>query len=128
GLVPDAVINRFINRNAVQQKRVALLTVSVHIGTALSSHPGVREPSRIWRDRAGNQQRQLLEVAAIERQSVNRIAADYLSDSDAFCLQNRRHALNIDDLVHASDLQLQVDARCLVDFELDLVRDEFLEA
>src|SRR5262245_37246538 len=127
-LVPDAVVNRLIDGNAVQQKRVALLAVSVHIGAALRAHPSVREAARIWRDRARSQQRQLLEVAAVERQAVNRIAADHLSDSDVLRLQYRRYALNIDNLADAAYLQLQVDSRRLVDFELDLVRDKLLEA
>ena len=68
-LVSDAVVNRLINRNAIEQESIALLAVAVDVWTTLRALPDAVETTGIRVDRARHKQSELLEVAAVERQA-----------------------------------------------------------
>ena len=128
GLVRDEVVDRLVHVDAVDHVVVGLLPVPVHVRPAAAADvAGAGECARIRRHDAGQEQRELAGVPAVQRQRVERRARNDLADRRRLGLQNRRHARDLDRLFERADLQLEVDPQNLLRFELNGLRRRRLE-
>ena len=78
------------------------------------------EPGRA-RLHAGNQLRELDEVAAVERQVDDLAAVDHCADGGVLGLQQRGVSLDVDRLGDFADLKLEVNPRGLSDLQRELI-------
>jgi hypothetical protein len=97
------------------------------IGRPLPKFFGLREAVGVPGDDARKQQRQLGEVAPVEREALDGALRDDLADHGVLRLQDRRDADDLDALGDA-ELHLDVEARDLAGLELDRLRLVGLEA
>ena len=78
-LVRDEVVDRLVHVHAVDRVVVGLLAVAVDVRPAAAEVADRGERARVRRDHAGQQQRELPGVAAVERQRAQRRARDDLA-------------------------------------------------
>src|SRR6185436_606618 len=113
-LVGDAVVDRLVDVEAVDGEVVRLLPIAVHEWPVRIDRADVREAARIVGHGAGQEQRQLRRVAAVERQGLYRGARDDLADGRGLGLQDRRQRFDLHRLLELTHGHLQVEARDLV--------------
>ena len=111
-------------RHPVEHEVVAVLADAVHLHRAAEV---IERRVRLRRQRAWQKQRQLHEIAAAERQLIDRLRGHHLAERRGFSVDERRLRRDRQRLGNGADLQLQVDARPLVDLQADAGRGSGLE-
>ena len=108
-LIGHAIVERLVDVEAVDREVVGLLAVAVHERPVHVDAADVRETARVVGDGAGQEQRQLAGITAVERQRLHRGAGDDLAHGGGLGLQDRRRPGDFHHLLHRADRQAEVE-------------------
>jgi len=129
GLIRNQVIGGEVVVRAIQQEVVGFLAVAVDIGTAAAGGTlAAVEARRIGRGDARDQEGERYRVAADQRRVIDLVGVDHRAHLRGIGLQNRSFSGNGDAFADGADLERNIHAGALVDFEDDIGIDVGFEA
>ena len=128
GVIADQVSHGFIDVDAIEQKVVGLLAVSIDIGTPAGQVPRRRNPGRIGCDRARDQKRQRHEIPSVQRQLGGLLTGDRVAGLSVLGLKRGRGRRDFHPFRHLSDLEADILAHGLVDLQPERTQRGRLES
>ena len=129
-LIAHAVVDGVIHVHTIEQKIIRLLAVAIHLRTRTGAHETGRSVHRVRAggNGAGHQLRQRNGIASIQHHVGQIAAGDCVARGRRFRLQNRCDVGYFDGDTRVADLQADIQAGDLVDFELERSDDRPLKA
>src|SRR5947207_1656385 len=112
-LVRKQIVNRLVHVDAVERVVVLLLALTVDEWTSCSEVLGLRKTVGLCRDDARQKQRELREIATVERQSIDRRSRDDFADDRILGLEYWADRSDLDLFRSSTDRERDVHTRGL---------------